>query len=585
MLLPAFLLLACESVAPVPAPPSDAEAEAVSDPAEARRLAAVQAELAQGRPTPLSFDSGSLSPAEQAMLGHLLVAAEGIEELYLRQRGAWELRSGLRDDDSRALFRRNLGPWCELAPTRDDADCSALPERPPRLSGLYPADVQVDGFCEALQAEHPDLFDPFSAIIRRDGALVAVPYSQAWPEATGRVATALDAAALALEGVAEERALQAYLRAAARAFRDDDWFAADAAWAAMSGSGSAWYLRVGPDETYGDPCGRHAGFHLGLARVSRAGLAWQQRLEPHKQELEQALAVLAGPRYAARPVGFELPEFIEVVLNAGDDRSPVGGTVGQSLPNWGPVADAGGRTVAMTNLGTDPASMQVEGQVMDSLFCPATRALWPSDPGPQLGSTVLHEAAHNLGPTGSHRVDGRSDEEVLGGVRAALLEELKAQTAALFLPPWLAERGLLPAEEVLPMAVADIGWALSQVSEGFVEGDGGESVYPELAAIQLGWLHAEGALAWRAEDLAANGMDRGCFEVDPHALGPAVDSLAARVLRIEGDMDGAGLDALVQAHVHGDPMGAWGVVTERFRRHPKPSYLYVIDGRTFEPPL
>ena len=76
-----------------------------------------------------------------------------------------------------------------------------------------------------------------------------------------------------------------------------------------------------------------------------------------KNDLEQALAKLAGPPYKARQVSFHLPDFIDVVLNAGDSRSPHGATIGQSLPNFGAVANEGrGRTVAMTNFYTDPDS-------------------------------------------------------------------------------------------------------------------------------------------------------------------------------------------------------------------------------------
>ena len=39
-----------------------------------------------------------------------------------------------------------------------------------------------------------------------------------------------------------------------------------------------------------------------------------------------------------------------VRLDAGDARAASGATIGQSLPNWGPVANEGrGRTVAMTD--------------------------------------------------------------------------------------------------------------------------------------------------------------------------------------------------------------------------------------------
>ena len=564
------LLAACHAPAPAPLAPE-----------ELRRRALVEQELAAGRRTEIRFDSAALLPHERAMLPHLVQAAQGIEELFLRQRGAFEWVDAVEDEPSRALYFRNLGPWCEAPSTRDDPDCSALASRPPRRSGVYPPEVQVEGFCDALQAEHPELFTPFTALVKVGDSLQAVPYSKRWPEATARVSAALMEAAGALDGVAEEAPLAAYLRAAAAAFLDDDWFAADAAWVAMNQDNSRWYLRVGPDEPYFDPCGRHAGFHLSLARVSQDGRRWQERLVPVLGDMELAFAAMAGPRYQARAVGFKLPEFIEIVLNAGDSRNPTGATVGQSLPNWGPVADAGGRTVAMTNLGTDPASLSAESAVMDALFCPGTRELWPSEPGPQLGSTVLHEAAHNLGPIGGYRVDGRSDEEVFGGSGAALVEELKAQTASLYFPPWLAQRGILPQDEVLPMAMGDIAWAFGQIKQGFWEGDGSPKVYAQLSAIQLGWLNAQGALRWEAQTMAANGADRGCFAVDPARLGPAVDSLAAEVLRIEGEMDRAGLEALVQANVVGDPMAAWDIVAERAGRQPAPSYVYVIDGQTF----
>ena len=140
---------------------------------------------------------------------------------------------------------------------------------------------------------------------------------------------------------------------------------------------------------------------------------------------------LAGPPYRARQVGFALPDFIDIVLNAGDSRSALGATIGQSLPNWGPVAESGGRTVAMTNLYTDPdseaASIEISafGHVQVHGGSRSTRRR-----GFMTMSTVLHEASHNLGPAHEYRVDGKTDGQVFGGPLASTLEELKAQTAA-----------------------------------------------------------------------------------------------------------------------------------------------------------
>src|SRR6476620_46419 len=115
---------------------------------------------------------------------------------------------------------------------------------------------------------------------------------------------------------------------------------------------SKFYLRIGPDETYFEPCSRKAGFHVSFARINQDSLEWQKKLEPVKTDLEKAMADLAGAPYKARDVKFHLPDFIDIVINAGDSRDAFGATIGQSLPNWGPVADGRGRTVAMTNLYT-----------------------------------------------------------------------------------------------------------------------------------------------------------------------------------------------------------------------------------------
>ena len=100
------------------------------------------------------------------------------------------------------------------------------------------------------------------------------------------------------------------------------------------------------DEVYYEPCALKAGFHVSFARINPGSVEWRDRLAPLKDKMEQALAKLAGKPYKARKVGFRLPDFIDIVVNAGDDRDAIGATIGQSLPNWGPVATEGrGRTV------------------------------------------------------------------------------------------------------------------------------------------------------------------------------------------------------------------------------------------------
>ncbi|MFY3742778.1 hypothetical protein ACOQFB_02620 [Anaeromyxobacter sp. Red801] len=551
---------------------------------DAARQTALARELSQRLFAVVEADLSGLRPAEREMLRHLVDAARIIERLSARQLGTLGMAARIPPGDgpSRLAFLVNKGPWCTAPATEGDPACGALSPVPPRRSGLYPADLQADaGFCAEL-ARAPAaaaLTNPFTAVVRdARGGLAAVPYPKAWPEDMEAVARALERAAAAIRATDDERALHAYLLAAARAFRDGGWERADEAWARMNAENSRWFLRVAPDETYSDPCALKAGFELALARIDPGSLAWQRRLEPVKQDMEAALARLAGPPYAARPVAFHLPDFIAVVLNAGDARSPRGATVGQSLPNWGKVANEGrGRTVAMTNFYTDPESLEIRRRRAASVLCPDTMARRTPDPDAERMGFVLHEAAHNLGPSHEYAVDGRTAPQIFGGNLAAMLEELKAQQSALYLAGWLAGRGVIPPAQADRALLENVVWAFGQVSGGVRTSDGRLRPYAALAAIQLAALADDGALVWRPDAKAANGDDAGCLELDRARLGASVERLETLALGIKARGDRAAAEALVQAHVDaatGKNAELRRVITERWRRFPDTTFLY-----------
>jgi hypothetical protein len=279
-------------------------------------------------------------------------------------------------------------------------------------------------------------------------------------------------------------------------------------------------------------------------------------------------------------VKFKLPDFIDMILNAGDSRNPTGATIGESLPNWGKVAARGGRTVAMTNLYTDADSADLLRAQTAALFCPATEARVSTDPAPGLMSTVLHEAAHNLGPAHEYKVGGKVDDDVFGGTLAAMMEELKAQTAALYLADWLAGRAIITQADADTAHVRDVAWAFGHIAQGMYAATGTPKTYSQLAAIQLGTLHAAGVLAWKPEATAANGTDHGCFELDLATWKPAVDKLARRVLAAKAKGDRRDAEAMKAAFVDGKAPEAWAAlratIAERWLRAPKASFVYAI---------
>jgi hypothetical protein len=456
--------------------------------------------------------------------------------------------------------------------------CSAIGGAPKVPVDVYPAMMQRDdGFCEPLAArpDAKELLTPFTAVRENDGKLTAVPYTQAYAAEMTAIARQLRDAAGVLP--AEEAPLVKYLGAAATAFEDNDWVPADEAWAAMNSENSRWYVRVGPDETYWEPCSRKAGFHLTFARINPASLEWQRKLSPVRQAMETAVAERAGKPYAARNVSFHLPDFIDIVVNAGDDRGPIGATIGQSLPNWGPVAEEGrGRTVAMSNLYTDPDSRASRRAQASSLIDGASMAVYVDDPLPGLLSTILHEAMHNLGPAHDYRVKGKTDDEIFGGPLAAMLEELKSQTGGIFLVELLRQNQLID-DDMAKRAYADsLVWALGHVATGMYTKEGKPKAYAQLAAIQIGFLLDQGALTWDPDATAANGKDKGAFIVHWDKLPAACDAMMRVVGGIKARGDVAAANELVAAYVDGTKV-PHAAIAERWAREPRANFVYAVD--------
>jgi len=556
---------------------------AAQDEREQKRQLAVRLELGQGRPTLIESGFSATAAGDKALAKHLEQVALLIEDLYGEQRGTNQLAAKLVPGDtaSAALFFRNQGPFCVAPQTERDENCSALPERPKPIFGLYPAALQADPkFCDTLgkQKNSAALLGHFNTV-EGDGpnGFKAVPYPQAFPKMAA-VADELDRAAA--DAPADESALQAYLTAAAPAFRDNDWDPANRAWVAMNAHNSKYYLRVGPDEVYYEPCATKGGFALAFARINPDSVAWQMRLEPIKQDMENDLARLAGSPYRARKVAFKLPDFIDVVLNAGDNRAPIGATAGQSLPNWGPVAESGGRTVTMTNIGTDKDSQQVLTDKLKSMYCPVTMALTVVDPKSPIMGVVLHEATHNLGPAHDYKVNGNTDRVIFGGPLASTLEELKAENGALYFARQLVDRKLISERDEQIATLSYVGWAFGHIAQGMYDAQGRPKNYSQLAAIQFGSLQESGALEWKPNEPAANGKDRGCLDVHFDKWGTAVTDLTRVVAQIKARGDKPGAERLKAKWVdgEGDFKALRALIAERWLRAPRSSFVYSITG-------
>ncbi len=551
---------------------------------ELRRREAVRAELAQGRPTLVELDATKLPPEEQTILKGFQKIAELIDQLYDFQVGAAGLEKLIPKDDaaSLALFQRNHGAWCEAPKTQGDAFCNATSTFAEKKTQSYPLDVVTDkAFCDALQKEAnaKDLTAPFTVVRKaKAGGYEAVPYGKVYGKWTKAIAKELLTTAKAI-GSGEEIRLKNYLEAAAKAFETNDWVPADEAWSAMAGSKSKWYVRIGPDETYWDPCGLKAGYHLSFARIDPSAEKLKEQLTAIRTDLEKALETLVGAEvYKARDVKFNLPDFIEIVLNAGDSRDGLGATIGQSLPNFGKVAEESrGRTVVMANLYTDVDSL-ADGKAKDELLL-SKKSLEGRDDKGDAGrmTTVLHEATHNLGPTGSFQVGGKKPEELFGGDLDAILEELKAETGALYYLPLLKAKGVLTDEQVKQAYLAAISWNFGHISRGLFTPDKRPKTYSHVAAIQTHALIKAGALTWDPAD-GQGTPDAGRLAIDYTKVPAAMEALMKEVVTIKAKGDKAAAEKLDQTATSEEAVKAMhaDAITERILRFAKASFVYAV---------
>jgi hypothetical protein len=544
------------------------------------RLRLVEQDLDKGLPTVIYNDLRTLTEAEQAFARSMLKLSAKIDALYARQSGLDAVKDQVPKDDpaSQSLFRRNWGPKCRSPQLENNPKCTAIPGLGEVPVDIYPTSLQSDpAFCQTLEkhADNRQLMSPFVVVREKEGNLVPVSYAEAYKDLMTEVAQDLDAAA-ALLGE-DEAALKTYVKAAAESFRSNNWEPADEAWSRMSATNSRFYLRVGPDETYWEPCSRKAGFHMTFALINKESLKWQNALTPGLQKMEEDIAKLIGTPYKARKVSFHLPDFIDIIINAGDDRDAFGLTVGQSLPNWGPVANEGrGRTVAMSNVYQDTDSELMKRERAESLFAKEDLAHLSTDKEVSIVNTILHEINHNLGPSHEYAYRGKRDGELFGGQLASMLEELKAQTSGLYFIDTLLKKGLIDEKTVQSLYMDSVIWAFGHISQGMWTARKERKAYSQLAAIQLGLLMKEGAVTFDPNGQAANGKDRGTFKIDFAKMHPALVKMTKEIGGIKAKGDKAKAELYTREYVDGNQQ-LRDLITERYQRLPKQSFIYAVD--------
>ncbi len=469
----------------------------------------------------LTADLSGLSDAQREMLPLLVQAAQVMDSLFWQQAyGDREaLLGSIEDPDARRFAEINYGPWDRL-----DNNRPFLPGVGPKPPGanFYPPDTTGEELAAAT-LQDPRLGDQYT-LVRRDaaGKLSATPYNLAFREELAAAADLLRRAA----SLAEDGGFQRYLRMRADGFESNDYQPSDFAWMEMQENSVD--LVIGPIESYEDGIlGTKTAFE---AYVLVKDKQWSDRLARYSAllpALQDGLPV--PPRYKAEePGGDSQLNAYDVLFYAGDCNAGAK-TIAINLPNDERVQlERGSRRLQLKNAMRakfDNILLPIAGLLIDE------RQRGDIDFEAFFANTMFHEVAHGLGI--KNTLDGRGTVRQALKDTASSLEEAKADILGLHLIGKLTDAGELPKEDLAGNYTTFLAGIFRSVRFG------ASSAHGRANSISFNYFQQARAFS---RDSAS-----GTYRIDAERMRSAVDSLAGKILRLQGDGDYDGAKSLLAA--------------------------------------
>ena len=479
----------------------------------------IQRKLGQYTTVRLTPDLAGLTDNERRMIPLLIDAARWMDSIYWREAygNRDSLLQSLGDANVRRYAEINYGPWDRLD---NNAPFVEGVGPKPKGAGFYPADLskeELEAAASKSAAAGTALRSQYT-IVQRDsgGALTAIPYHQVFARyLTPAVAKVREAAALA-----EDPGLRRYLELRARALETDEYQASDLSWLDMKQN--TIDLVIGPIETYEDQLLGTKAAHEAFVLIKDK--EWSGRLARYAAMLPSLQSELPVPAAykRERPGSDSDLNAYDAVYYAGDANAG-SKTIAINLPNDEEVQlRKGTRRLQLKN------AMRAK---FEKILVPIAGELIADDQRQHINfdaffsNIMFHEVAHGLG---IKNLVGRK-----GTVREALkeqagaLEEGKADILGLHMITRLHQRGELKETNLDDNYVTFLAGIIRSIRFG------ASSAHGRANAAQFSFFQEHGAFA---RDSAT-----GRYRVNFPQMRTAVDSLAAQILRFQGDGDYAGV--------------------------------------------
>ena len=488
----------------------------------------MKANLAKFDEVTLTTDLGWLSSSEREIISILIDAAVIMDEIFWMQSfgDKEELFTAIDNEYARAYASIHYGPWDRL--NNNESFISTFGPKP-RGAQFYPEDMTAEEF-EAWD-------DPWKTslytIVRRDseGALMAIPYSEAYQEQHMKAADLLRKAA----GLAQDAGLKKYLTMRAEALLTDDYQPSDFAWMEMKESNIDFV--VGPIENYEDRLFGYKAAHEAFVLVKDP--EWSARLVKYNAmlpDLQKGLPV--EPAYKAEMPGTDADMNVYYALYYAGDCNAGSKTIAINLPNDPEIHLAVGSRKLQLKNSMKAKFDRILVPIADKLIDESQRQYITFDAF--FENTTFHEVAHGMGI--KNTINGR------GPVREALreqysaLEEAKADIMGLYLVTKLYEMGEITSGEVMNNYVTFFAGIFR--SSRF----GAASAHGKANMMNMKYFADNGAFVYQAD---------GTYKVNLDVMKSAVVSLLEKILTIQGNGDYEAAKAWIEAD---------GIMTESLRR-------------------
>jgi hypothetical protein len=493
-------------------------ARAVPDSAESSG-SPIDKKLAQYTTVRLTTDLTRLTDNERRMIPLLIDAARSMDGIFWQQAfgNRDSLLQSIRDPATRRYAEINYGPWDRLA---DNGPFLETVGAKPQGARFYPDDMPKEEFeaaarksstgGEALRSQY--------TIVQRDttGELVARPYHEVFSKQLAPAIARLREAAR----LADDPGLRRYLELRARALETDEYQASDLAWLDMKNN--TIDVVIGPIENYEDRLFGYKTAHEAFVLVKDK--EWSTRLARYAAllpRLQRELPV-AAPYKREKPGSDSDLNAYDAVYYAGDANAG-SKTIAINLPNDEQVQlQKGTRRLQLKN-SMRAKFEKILGPIANELIARDQRSHISFDAF--FSNVMFHEVAHGLGI--KNTINGK------GTVREALkeqhgaLEEGKADILGLYMITKLHQAGELKGQSLEDNYVTFLASIFRSIRFG------ASSAHGRANAAQFSFFQQRGAFARDSAD--------GRYRVDFPKMRKAVDALANRILRFQGDGDYAGV--------------------------------------------